>query len=66
MTFTTFVQVGRAVLIASGPEKGKLGVIGMNLRLPLTNSAVEIISEKSVYLHSTFYRDRADFILGAD
>ena len=28
MAFKTFVQVGRAVLIASGPETGKLGVIG--------------------------------------
>ena len=28
MAFKTFVEVGRAVLIASGPETGKLGVIG--------------------------------------
>ena len=28
MAFKTFVQVGRAVLIAKGPEAGKLGVIG--------------------------------------
>lgn len=31
MAFKTFVQVGRAVLIAQGPEKGKLGVIGIYL-----------------------------------
>jgi len=36
MTFKAFVQVGRAVLINSGPEANKLGVI------------VEIISEKLV------------------
>jgi len=29
MGFETFVQVGRAVVIVSGPEKGKLGVIGI-------------------------------------
>jgi ribosomal protein L14E/L6E/L27E len=29
MVFKSFVQVGRAVLITSGPETGKLGVIGI-------------------------------------
>jgi len=38
MGFKVFVQVGRAVLIAKGPETGKLGVV------------VEIVSEKSVLI----------------
>jgi hypothetical protein len=29
MAFKTFVEVGRAVLVAKGPETGKLGVIGI-------------------------------------
>jgi hypothetical protein len=35
MTFKTFVQVGRAVLITEGPEAGKLGVIGTFLFLSI-------------------------------
>jgi hypothetical protein len=34
MAFKTFVQVGRAVLITTGPETGKLGVIGTSLSFP--------------------------------
>lgn len=53
------MQVGRAVLIAKGPEAGKLGVIGMSSSLfskDSTNAAkVEIISEKSVSHSQAFY-----------
>ena len=31
MGFKGFVQVGRAVLVTTGPDAGKLGVIGMSL-----------------------------------
>jgi hypothetical protein len=58
MAFKTFVEVGRAVLITTGPETGKLGVIGTSLSSPVypetcANVVVEIISEKSVPLSSS-------------
>jgi large subunit ribosomal protein L14e len=58
MGFKAFVQVGRAVLITTGPESGKLGVIGNPSPIPLVSPiytdniafTVEIISDKSVLI----------------